>query len=261
MGRVVVDMDGLLPDGQFLLHNRDILLVVVLAIQFSKLLEGILVIRILVFLGEIVGAVLVSIARLLVKFVFLIEIRIQFGYFCLFLAQVKQVVEQQVANQGRQVLVVLEDSGKLIDDPFVDHAAESTHLGSHGKGRLLYRLAYQSAVVGTVVVLTVCADRQLLRLSIEDGDVLDFALVNRNGGDGVITDIQLVVLIEHELSPSVGCSCQHVVETLVILYQIGEDVLRLLIAIPQYLHVVSINGDVGMIILFLRFTLSDICGV
>ena len=152
-------MDGLLPDGQFLLHNRDILLVVVLAIQFSKLLEGILVIRILAFLGKIVGAILASIARLLVKIVFLIEIRIQFGYFCLFLAQVKQVVEQQVANQGRQVLLVLEDSGKLIDDPFVDHAAESTHLGSHGKGRLLYRLAYQSAVVGTVVVLTVCADR------------------------------------------------------------------------------------------------------
>ena len=144
VGRVVVDMDGFLSDGQLLLHNVFIFTVVVyisgvfiIAVvdrHLSELLEGILFIFVLVLLGEVVGAILVSIARLLVKFVFLIEIRIQLGYFRLFLSQVKQVVEQQVADQGGQVLLVLEDCGKLIDDPLIDHAAESTHLGFHDKG-------------------------------------------------------------------------------------------------------------------------------
>ena len=95
----------------------------------------------------------------------------------------------------------------------------------------------------------------MLRLSIEDGDVLDFALVHLNGFGGAIADVQLVVLIEQEFSPAVGCSCQHVVEALVVLYQIGEDMLRIILAVPQDLHVVSFNGDVDKIILVSRLIL------
>ena len=42
----------------------------------------------------------------------------------------------------------------------------------------------------------------------------------------VITYLQLAVLIVHEFAPAVGGASQHVVETLVILYQIREDMFH-----------------------------------
>ena len=87
---------------------------------------------------------------------------------------------------------------------------------------------------------------------VKGGDLLDLVFFYLNGSDCVvISDIQLVVLIIQELSPAVGCSGQHVVETLVILYQEGEDMLRLFIAIPQNLHVLSITFDADFFGLFI----------
>ena len=77
----IVDMDGLLPYGQLLLYNSDIFLVVVFGMQLSELLESRLFIFILALFGEVVVAILDIIIVVIAKFEFIIEIRIQLGYF------------------------------------------------------------------------------------------------------------------------------------------------------------------------------------
>ena len=213
------------------------------------------------FLGEIPLAILLLASRLFViREIFPVKIGIKLCNRRLCHRQREQVIDQPVGSEGRQVLVVLKEGRELLHDPFVYFSAEITHLGFHNDGRLLKRPARQTAVVGLIVVFAVCSHRQGLGIKVAVRDLLNKIPVD---GDsrclGIITDIQRTIFVIKELSPSVGRTGQHVIETLVILYQVREDMLTIdallgIVPIIQEPHVSSIVGHVPLFsILFSPF--------
>ena len=187
--------------------------------------------------------------------VFLVSIRIELGCRWLCHSQWEQIVEHNVRQHRRQVLVVLEDGGKLLHDPLV-HLVALIHIAKLSLGNKWTFLQAESSqwwVVGLQFVLTLLAYRHLFWIQVKEGDGLKASAGQVDGRlCVVIAQIQFTILIIQEFTPAVTGARQHIVETLVVLYQIVVDMLaleairawiRILIHIHQRLHVFDVDFD------------------
>ena len=220
-GRVKVDVDGILLSQHLASQNLGVIIGFENGIELRELVESLLgIVILLVQRGDIF---------LLFLEVGVVVLIVVLADQCLLLCPHDQVVHCRVEQEVHHRLVVGQHLSNLRQPVIigsgihVSHVLDSTE--DHGSTVLLHPAVQYVVIVSRFRYIGAIRRYGLGRCVVVEGhrtiavDIFGFLPV------GIVADVELSVLPVHELSPAVTGAYQHVVEALVILYEIGEDVL------------------------------------
>ena len=223
IGRVEIHYNGIAPGCELLLHDIDVLL---------RIQEG-LVLRELVELSRAIELIIVKLGLFpFLAEIVTVELIVLFITELIGLFQVNDIIHTCVDQELPDGLIVVQEGRQLLHH--IDIAVQILEVKQTvhtGLDRIV--LTFEQVVLKDLLVnRRLCIELSGIRLlllgsQVTIGDRLCRCLIVGIGNSRIaIAYQQLLVLIIHKLTPSVGGALQEVIETLVILHEIREQMLR-----------------------------------